>query len=112
MRRPKHQPRNPVNGYHSDNPHLPDNYNSSTVVYTGTHANPTTREWYEELPASHRQLLWRDLKRPEGRSSDAAPALIELAWSSRAALAIVLLQDVLDLGAEARMNMPGRLEGN
>ena len=35
---------------HPDNPHLPDNYIPNTVVYTGTHDNPTTREWYEELP--------------------------------------------------------------
>jgi 4-alpha-glucanotransferase len=97
---------------HPNNPHLPDNYNSNTVAYTGTHDNPTTREWYEELPASQRQLLWRYLKRPKGRSSEVAPALIELAWCSRAALAIVPLQDVLNLGAEARMNMPGRIEGN
>jgi 4-alpha-glucanotransferase len=98
-------------GY-SDNPHLPDNYTPNTVVYTGTHDNPTTREWYEGLPAAQRQILWRYLKRPEGRSSDAAPALIELAWSSAAALAIVPLQDALNLGAEARMNVPGRAEGN
>jgi 4-alpha-glucanotransferase len=82
------------------------------VVYTGTHDNPTTREWYEELPAAERQVLWSYLKRPDGRSSDAAPAMMELAWSSRAALAIVPLQDVLNLGAEARMNMPGRATGN
>jgi 4-alpha-glucanotransferase len=97
---------------HSDNPHLPGNYPPNTVVYTGTHDNPTTREWYEALPDAQRQTLWRCLNRPEGRSSDAAPALIDLAWSSRAALAIVPLQDVLNLGAEARMNMPGRAEGN
>jgi 4-alpha-glucanotransferase len=36
---------------HSDNPHLPDNYLGNTVVYTGTHDNATTREWYEEFPA-------------------------------------------------------------
>ena len=97
---------------HSDNPHLPDNYTPNTVVYTGTHDNPTTREWYEELPPAQRQILWGYLRRPEGRSSDAAPALMELAWSSRAALAIVPLQDVLNLGAEARMNTPGRADGN
>ena len=97
---------------HSDNPHLPDNYISNTVVYTGTHDNPPTREWYEEMPASQRNFLWRHLNRPEGRSIDAAPALIELAWSSAAALAIVPLQDVLSLGAEARMNVPGRTDGN
>jgi glycosyl hydrolase family 77 (putative 4-alpha-glucanotransferase) len=97
---------------HPDNPHLPENYTANTVVYTGTHDNPPTREWYEELPASQRQFLCRYLKRPEPRSSDAASALMELAWSSPAALAIVPLQDVLSLGPEARMNVPGRAEGN
>jgi 4-alpha-glucanotransferase len=97
---------------HSDNPHLPDNYTANTVVYTGTHDNPTTREWYEELPGSQRQIFWRYAKGTEGRSGDAASALTELAWESRAALAIVPLQDVLNLGAEARMNTPGRPEGN
>ena len=97
---------------HSDNPHLPNNYPSNTVVYTGTHDNPTTREWYEELPDAQRQIFWSYLKRPEGRSSDASPALMELAWSSKAAVALVPLQDVLNLGAEARMNTPGRADGN
>jgi 4-alpha-glucanotransferase len=40
---------------HRDNPHLPGNYATNTVVYTGTHDNPTTREWYEDLPAAERQ---------------------------------------------------------
>jgi len=97
---------------HSDNPYLPDNYIPNTVVYTGTHDNPTTREWYDKLPDAERRNLWSYLKRPEGRSSDAAPALIQLAWSSSAALAIAPLQDVLNLGIEARMNVPGRAEGN
>ena len=97
---------------HSDNPHLPDNYTSNTVVYTGTHDNPTTREWYEEAPEGERQTFWRYLNHAERPDSEAAPALIELAWSSRAALAIVPLQDVLNLEAEARMNIPGRAEGN
>jgi 4-alpha-glucanotransferase len=64
------------------------------------------------MPAFQRQFLWRYLKRPEGHTSDAALALMELAWSSAAALAIVPLQDVLNLGAEARMNLPGRADGN
>jgi 4-alpha-glucanotransferase len=38
--------------------------------------------------------------------------LIGLAWSSPAALAIAPLQDLLNLGNEARMNWPGRAEGN
>ena len=96
----------------SDDPHLPKNHTSNTLVYTGTHDNPTTRQWYEELPDAQRQTLWRYIKRREGHGSEAAPALIELAWSSGAALAIAPLQDVLNLGAEARMNTPGRAEGN
>jgi 4-alpha-glucanotransferase len=97
---------------HPDNPYLPNNYIPNTVVYTGTHDNPTTREWYEELPDAQRRTLWNYLKRPEGRSSDAASALMQLAWSSVAALAIAPLQDVLNLGREARMNVPGKTEGN
>ncbi len=97
---------------HSDNPHLPENYATNTVAYTGTHDNPTTRGWYEDLPESDRDRLWRYLKLPRGADADAAPALIELLWSSRAALAIAPLQDVLDLGNEARMNKPGSAEGN
>ncbi len=44
--------------------------------------------------------------------ADPAWSLIEVAWGSRAALAVTPLQDVLDLGNEARMNLPGTEEGN
>ncbi len=95
-----------------DNPHLPRNYVTNAVVYTGTHDNPTTRGWFEELPDYQRQNLWTSLERQGGASDDAAPALMEMAWSSMAALAMAPLQDVLNLGTEARMNIPGRTDGN
>ena len=95
-----------------DNPYLPDNYVSNTVAYTGTHDNATTREWYEDLPDAERRNLWRYAKRAEGTSADAAPTLLRLAWSSVAALAIAPLQDVLNLGKDARMNQPGSAQGN
>ena len=95
-----------------DNPYLPHNYVSNTVVYTGTHDNPTTRSWFDELPDEQRQHVWSYLKRPAGESGEIAWELIRLAWSSPAALAIVPLQDLLNLGAEGRMNQPGRAEGN
>jgi 4-alpha-glucanotransferase len=41
-----------------------------------------------------------------------APELIRLAWSSPAALAIAPLQDLLNLGSDGRMNVPGRAEGS
>ena len=96
----------------SDNPYLPHNYISNTIVYTGTHDNPTTRGWYEDLPGPQRQNVWDYLKRPPGDSSEIAGEFIRLAWSSSAALAIAPLQDLLNLGPEARMNVPGRADGN
>jgi len=97
---------------HADNPYLPHNFVHNTVAYTGTHDNATTRQWYEELPDYQRQNLWSCLKRAPGTSADAAPELMRLAWSSAAALAIAPLQDLLNLGSEARMNVPGRADGN
>ena len=67
-----------------DNPHLPDNYAHNTVVYTGTHDNPTARGWFEALPERQRQNVWEYLRRPALDIGDAAPALIELAWDSAA----------------------------
>jgi 4-alpha-glucanotransferase len=97
---------------HPDNPYLPDNFVPNTVVYTGTHDNPTTREWYEVLPEIERKNLWCYLKSPERERAKISWELLRLAWSSVAALAIAPLQDLLDLGAEARMNVPGRADGN
>jgi 4-alpha-glucanotransferase len=95
-----------------DNPYLPHNFVSNTVVYTGTHDNAPTREWYEELPDDQRKNLWTYLKHRPGGNAEAAPALMHLAWSSKAALAIAPLQDLLNLGKDSRMNVPGRADGN
>jgi 4-alpha-glucanotransferase len=97
---------------HGDNPYLPHNFVHNTVAYTGTHDNATTRQWYEELPDYQRQNFWNYLQRAPGTSADAARELMRLAWSSPAALAIAPLQDLLNLGSEARMNVPGRADGN
>jgi len=97
---------------HADNPYLPNNFVANTVAYTGTHDNATTRQWYEELPDDQRQDFWSYLKRAPGDSAEAAPLLMRLAWSSPAALTIAPLQDLLNLGRESRMNVPGRAEGN
>jgi 4-alpha-glucanotransferase len=96
----------------ADNPYLPQNFVPNTVAYTGTHDNATTRQWYEEMSEGERRNLWSALQRPEGDSAEAAPALISLAWSSVAALAIAPLQDLLNLSKEGRMNVPGRPDGN
>lgn len=95
-----------------DNPYLPHNFVSNTIVYTGTHDNATSRQWYEELPDWQRKNLWDYLKRAPGTSGEVAAELIRLAWTSTAAIAIAPLQDVLNLGREARMNIPGHADGN
>jgi 4-alpha-glucanotransferase len=96
----------------ADNPHLPDNYVPDIVVYTGTHDNATTRGWYEALSAMEQQRVWKRLGGSRGVAPEVAPALLRLAWESVAALAIAPLQDLLNLGNEARMNVPGRADGN
>jgi 4-alpha-glucanotransferase len=95
-----------------DNPYLPENFVTNTVVYTGTHDNPTSREWYEALPAVERENIWRCLKSPQLQSLAIAGELLRVAWWSVAAVAIAPLQDLLNLGSEARMNVPGRAAGN
>lgn len=89
---------------------LPHNYRPNFVVYSGTHDNDTTRGWYEESATDHERDFFRRYLRVDG--SDPAWALIDAAFRSTAVIAIVPLQDVLDLGAAARMNLPGRASGN
>ncbi len=89
---------------------LPHAYERNTVVYTGTHDNETTRGWFESATPKERAFC---LKYLGLKNSDALPwALMRLAWASVADLAVAPLQDLLDLGAEARMNLPGRASGN
>ena len=98
---------------HEDNPYLPQNYVHNTVVYSGTHDNPTSREWFDELGWNRQEIVSsRYLNQTNGRIVEPGPALMSLAWSSRAALAIAPLQDLLNLGREARMNVPGHVGGN
>jgi 4-alpha-glucanotransferase len=88
-----------------DNPYLPENHYEDAVVYTGTHDNATTRGWWNAMTSEQRAHTGLD-------PADPVWSLIELAASSVARLALVPLQDVLELGDEARMNRPGTSEGN
>jgi 4-alpha-glucanotransferase len=94
------------------NPFLPSNYPVNTVAYTGTHDNDTTRGWYESLDDEQRQVVWKALDHCELPSDAVAWEFIHLVWSSESALAIAKLQDLLNLGTDSRMNLPGTAEGN
>ncbi|MCB1057958.1 MAG: 4-alpha-glucanotransferase [Acidobacteria bacterium] len=89
--------------------HAPHNHVRRAVVYTGTHDNDTTVGWYESLDRRER----REVRRYTGSTSKTMHwALIRLAYTSVAETAVVPVQDVLGLGAEARMNTPGVADGN
>jgi 4-alpha-glucanotransferase len=92
-----------------DNPFLPHNYTRMAVAYTGTHDNDTTRGWYETATEDEQDYCRRYLL-TDGR--DIAWDLIRSIWSSVANWAVTPLQDVLSLEGPARMNYPGRSEGN
>ncbi|HOY32886.1 MAG TPA: 4-alpha-glucanotransferase [Bacteroidales bacterium] len=93
-----------------DNNYLPHTYTENCVVYTGTHDNNTSLGWYENASSADKKKFkeYIDGYIDEGP----ARAMIRLAWASVANIAIVPLQDVLELGAQARMNMPGTLSKN
>jgi 4-alpha-glucanotransferase len=90
--------------------HLPHCYPPETVVYTGTHDNDTARGWYENATDEERAAaaLYLGL----GSADDAAWTLIRTAFTSVAQTAIVPVQDILALGSEGRMNMPGAEKDN
>ncbi len=92
------------------NPFLPHNYaGSNWVVYTGTHDNDTAVGWWQRASEEEKDFLRRYLA-TDGR--DIAWDLMRAAWRSVAQWAVAPVQDVLSLGNEARMNYPGRAEGN
>ena len=90
-------------------PYLPHNYVPNSVAYTGTHDNDTTQGWYDAAPEGERDLVRRYLARGD---DGVVWELIRLAYASVARYAVVPLQDVLQLGSEARMNTPGAAGGN
>jgi 4-alpha-glucanotransferase len=98
------EPAGNVNAIHN----IPEN----CVVFTGTHDNHTVRGWFENEASSLE-------KRRLGVILGRRPTLDELPWDmirlammSPARMCIVPVQDLLGLGAEARINHPGRNEGN
>ncbi|HRD66289.1 MAG TPA: 4-alpha-glucanotransferase [Candidatus Competibacter sp.] len=93
----------------ADNPYLPHNHVLNSVVYTGTHDNNTTLGWFEELDERTRAHLFDYLG---GDPKSMPELLVRCAFASVARLAVVPMQDILELGGEDRMNRPGVADGN
>lgn len=91
-----------------DSAYLPHNCGKSGVMYTGTHDTPTFVQWlFDEASAEERAFAidYLRLREDEGFGWGA----VRGAWASPCALAIAPLQDVLGLGADARLNAPGTM---
>ena len=105
-----------------ENEHLPGHIAENSVCYTGTHDNDTAAGYIRSLSAEEfvffRSRVAQELEKQgialalgkDGRQL--SEALVQLALSSRANLAVIPVQDLLGLGSEARMNFPGKREGN
>jgi 4-alpha-glucanotransferase len=86
-------------------PHDLPNHTEDRVAYTGTHDNDTLLGWYAGLDPGTRALV--DAASGGRAARDAHWRLIAHLWSSRARIAMAQVQDVLALGNDARMNVPG-----
>jgi len=95
-----------------ESPDAPHNHEKNCVVYTGTHDNNTTRGWFaEEATPAVRRLLARYLGHKPTEAT-IVREMLRLALASPADHAMLPAQDLLDLGSEARMNVPGVARGN
>ena len=99
-------------GFDSDetNPHFPGNYGSNTVAYTGTHDNTTVAGWAAEASEHAMALAMKTLDFSDPK--DAPDAFIRYLFRGPCDTVVIPMQDILGLGAEARMNLPGSTGGN
>jgi 4-alpha-glucanotransferase len=101
-----------------DTIHRPHHYDHTVAAFTGTHDNDTTRGWWDSLRQAgesgngelHRARAYLQIRDDE--ADDIPWRFIDAVMTSGAQLAIFPLQDILGLGSEARMNVPGRADGN
>ena len=92
--------------------YLPHTYPTNCVVYTGTHDNDTTRGWYHEVGKSARDFAKEYMCKERLDEDTLTKDFIAMAMSSVADLCVIPMQDYLNLGSEARINIPSTLGGN
>ncbi|WP_205699368.1 4-alpha-glucanotransferase [Conexibacter sp. SYSU D00693] len=88
-------------------PHRPENHREDVVAYTGTHDSDTLMGWWSSLEEPRREEA-RAAMREAGTEDDELPwGLVRMWFGSVCPLVMTQVQDVLGLGSEARMNLPG-----
>ena len=90
--------------------YLPHNYVSNSIAYTGTHDNDTTLGWYDKLNRRDKAFARKYLNIRSRR--DIPWAFIRAALSSVSDTCVIPMQDYLELGTKARINMPSTLGTN
>jgi 4-alpha-glucanotransferase len=95
-----------------NNPHYPHNHVVNCLVYTGTHDNNTTRGWFDTEASPQQKKCLTEYLGHKVSAKTIALEMIRLAMASVAKVAIIPMQDLLGLGAEARMNRPAKNKGN
>jgi 4-alpha-glucanotransferase len=97
--------------------YIPENYPEHSVAYTGTHDNDTVVGLFHSRPGADSTRTAEQIE-AERRTilgytgtdgSEIHWDFIQRVWNSKSAYAIAPLQDVLGLGSEARMNIPGQM---
>lgn len=92
---------------------LPHNFTHNCVVYTGSHDNDTTRGYFEKAKNDNKTDIYSfTQKYLNYGGDDIVFELIRTAYASVADTVVIPMQDILNLGSEARMNFPGKLGGN
>ncbi len=95
---------------HSD--HIPHNYRENFIAYTGTHDNNTVKGWYRKEADQEIRKRLEEYLGKEINEDNISEAMIRLVYGSVAALAILPVQDVLNLDENSKMNSPGSPENN
>lgn len=99
-------------GSNGEKKFLPHRYERNCVVYTGSHDNDTTLGWWNSIQNDGTDTREFFLNYTGSDGKDICKDLIRLAYSSVANIVIIPLQDFLRLDSSARMNFPGRPDGN
>jgi 4-alpha-glucanotransferase len=90
---------------------LPHNFDTNSIVYTGTHDNNTTLGWFKSLEADARIAL-NEYFGYEITEELVADSMIKMAYSTVAENLIIHMQDVSGLGEHTRINTPSTVEHN
>ena len=85
--------------------YLPHTYPANSVCYTGTHDNMTMRQWFDT--ATPEAIAYATEYMTLSEAEGLVWGVIRTAMASISNLCITPMQDLLDLGADARMNFPG-----